>query len=126
MACGHGNLLTLGCCPSWHKVGQATHQNTDAPASFCMPPSIHVPPHLHTLPLCMHMGALHHPSLAPLCTPTSVCPSFCSCAAPPPELHPASFTCPLRTCRGTTVMVQPHCLLQVALSLVPCAPSPCV
>src|SRR6266702_3666362 len=39
MACGHGNLLTLGCCTSWHqlapagpswsKVGQATRQNTD-------------------------------------------------------------------------------------------------
>ncbi len=39
MACGHGNLLTLGCCTSWHqlapagpswsKVGQATCQNTD-------------------------------------------------------------------------------------------------
>ncbi len=30
MACGHGNLLTLGCCTSWSKVGQATCQNTDA------------------------------------------------------------------------------------------------
>src|SRR6266571_2571982 len=29
MACGHGNLLTLGCCTSWSKVGQATCQNTD-------------------------------------------------------------------------------------------------
>ncbi len=39
MACGYGNSLTLGCCTSWHqlapagpswsKVGQATHQNTD-------------------------------------------------------------------------------------------------
>ncbi len=29
MVCEHGNLLTLGCCTSWSKVGQATCQNTD-------------------------------------------------------------------------------------------------
>src|SRR6266702_4728347 len=37
MACGHGNLLTLGCCTSWSKVGQATHQNTDGVYPLCVP-----------------------------------------------------------------------------------------
>ncbi len=44
MAHGHGNLLTLGCCTSWSKVGQATHQNTD----------VKVPP----MPYVMHQWGI--------------------------------------------------------------------
>ncbi len=35
MACGYGNFLTLGCCTSWFKVGQATCQNTDVGMLLC-------------------------------------------------------------------------------------------
>ncbi len=59
----------------------------------CAPPSVSMPPCLHTLSLCTHAGAHCHLSLAPFRTPTLVHPPFCLPTALP-GLHTAPLAHP--------------------------------
>src|SRR6266702_2981715 len=55
MACGHGNLLTLGCCTSWHQLAPAGPRWVKQPIKTLM----------HQLPFACPLPFMCHPTCTP-------------------------------------------------------------